>query len=181
MYRERKRFSRAKSHFPLKEILRSVARGMRNGDSIQSGQLQRYVTRLSVVEKGSENCEQATNRASRRAFIRLYPRKLGRGHKACARFELNQIRSAKRSSPWEKRFTHANEIPRRHYRSFFRTVHHSQGYKGRFFVSRTRAREERRGGERMAREGETYGVKLSAELLTIFQATILINREGTVR
>lgn len=33
-----------------------------------------------------------------RPLIRLYPRKLGRTHKARARAELNQIRSAKRSS-----------------------------------------------------------------------------------
>lgn len=127
----------------------------RNGDSIQSDQLQRYIT--TVVEKGSGRiatnpaCSSARKRSARApwAFIRLYPRKFGRGHKACARYELNQIRSAKRCSPWEKRFTHANEIPRRHYRSFFRTVHHSQGYKGRFFVSRTHARgpKEREWGE----------------------------------
>lgn len=157
----------------------------------------RSITTLhySVVGSGKgrrENCEQGTDpsapllrgRGARapRAFIRLYPRKFGRGHKACARYELNQIRSAKRSSPWEKRFTHANEIPRRHYQSFFRTVHHSQGYKGRFFVSRTHARGRRKGG-RMGRERRrnVRRCKLSTELLTIFQPTILINREGTVR
>lgn len=133
----------------------SVMEREERGTAIQSDQLQRYIT--TVVEKGSGRiatnpaCSSARKRSARapRAFIRLYPRKFGRGHKACARYELNQIRSAKRCSPWEKRFTHANEIPRRHYRSFFRTVHHSQGYKGRFFVSRTHARgpKEREWGE----------------------------------
>lgn len=131
-------------------------RGMRNGDSIQSGQLQRYITTVVSGRKGQrENCDESN--CSSAAFIRLYPRKFGRGHKACARYELNQIRSAKRSSPWEKRFTHANEIPRRRYRSFFRTVHHSQGYKGRFFVSRTHARGRRKGvGEGETHEGVNY-------------------------
>lgn len=133
----------------------SVMEREERGTAIQSDQLQRYIT--TVVEKGSGRiatnpaCSSARKRSARapRAFIRLYPRKFGRGHKACARYELNQIRSAKRCSPWEKRFTHANEIPRRHYRSFFRTVHHSQGYKGRFFVSRTHAPgpKEREWGE----------------------------------
>lgn len=51
-------------------------------------------------------------------------------HKAQASIELNQIRSAKRcpNPPWEARFAHANEIPRRHSQSLFYTVC-AKGYK----------------------------------------------------
>lgn len=71
---------------------------------LSASQLQRYFvgdgSREGQREFAIRSAEQLRKWVGRRyaAFIRLYPPKVRRGHKACARgSELNQIRSTKRS------------------------------------------------------------------------------------